>query len=177
MKKIKNPKLLGKLMISFGPLFIILQVLANKSVDILSKRPKDITGLDNFIKGFKFLLLGAEKKINVPSFMSFFGFIWLGLIGVLLITFGFRLMQEDKIETWVMLTVIGGSLFALSFLCLLATEASSVFSITTGDTTRRIRIFQHFWHLFASLPVLIAAYFAHKFFRKKHAVQFGEAKE
>ena len=177
MKKIKNPKLLGKLMISFGPLFIILQVIANKAVDVLSKKPRDLTGLDKVIKGFKFLLLGAEKKINVPSFMSFFGFIWLGLIGVLLITFGFRLINEDKIEAWVMLTVIGSSLFALSFLCLLFTESSSVFSITTGDTTRRIRIFQHFWHLFASLPILIAAYFAHKFFRKKHAVEFGEAKK
>ncbi len=174
--KIKNARLTGTIMMAVGAICIILQVIANKAIEIAAKKPKEITSFDKLIQKFKVLLLGADKKIETMELMSFIGFIWLGLIGVLLFIFGFRIMREEKLELWVWLTVVGGSLFALSYLCLLFTQSSSVFSLDSG-TTKTIRIIQHFWHLFASLPVLIGAYFAHRFFRKKHAVEFGEAKE
>lgn len=173
---IKNGRLIGKIMMALGAICIILQVLANKSVDLIAKKASALTDTDKIIIKFKALLLGAESHIDIPSFMSFLGFIWLGLIGILLVVFGFRIMREDSLEAWVWLMVIAASTFSLSFLCLLFTDASSVFSLESS-VTRVIRIFQHFWHLFISIPVAIAAYFAHKFFRKKHAVQFGEAKE
>lgn len=172
---IKNGRLIGSIMMPVGIICIILQVLANKSIDLLTKKASSLTKTDKFIIKFKALLLGADTKIEIPTFMSFLGFVWLGLIGILLFTFGYRIMKEEGIETWIWLMIFAVSTFTLSFLCLLFTDASSVFSLDSS-VTRTIRIFQHFWHLFLSIPLAMAAYFAHKFFRKKHAVQFGEAK-
>lgn len=172
---IKNGKLIGSIMMPIGAICIILQVLANRAVDLLTKKASALTKTDKIILKFKALLLGAETKIEVPTFMSFLGFVWLGLIGILLFCFGYRIMKEEGIETWIWLMIFAVTTFSLSFLCLLFTDASSVFSLDSS-VTRVIRIFQHFWHLFLSIPLAIAAYFAHKFFRKKHAVQFGEAK-
>lgn len=170
--KLKNAPLIGRIMMIVGSLSIILQVIANKTVDLISL--KKLTPTEKVILKFRGLLLGSETKIELPSFGSFIGFIWLGLLGIVLFSVGFRIMREERVEAWVMLLVVGGSTFALSFLCLLFTDACSVFSLTSS-TTRAIRIFQHFWHFFLSIPLLIASYFAHKFFRKKHAVEFGEA--
>ena len=167
--KLKNAPLIGRIMMIVGSLSIILQVIANKTVDLISKKESSLTNTEKVLIKFRGLLLGSETKIELPSFGS-----WLGLLGIVLFSVGFRIMREERVEAWVMLLVVGGSTFALSFLCLLFTDASSVFSLTSS-TTRAIRIFQHFWHFFLSIPLLIASYFAHKFFRKKHAVEFGEA--
>ncbi|MCI5961619.1 MAG: hypothetical protein MRZ26_07565 [Ruminococcus sp.] len=172
--KLKNAPLIGRIMMIVGSLSIILQVIANKTVDLISKKESSLTNIEKVLIKFRGLLLGSETKIELPSFGSFIGFVWLGLLGIVLFSVGFRIMREERVEAWVMLLVVGGSAFALSFLCLLFTDASSVFSLTSS-TTRAIRIFQHFWHFFLSIPLLIASYFAHKFFRKKHAVEFGEA--
>ena len=172
--KLKNAPLIGRIMMIVGSLSIILQVIANKTVDLISKKESSLTNTEKVLIKFRGLLLGSETKIELPSFGSFIGFVWLGLLGIVLFSVGFRIMREERVEAWVMLLVGGGSTFALSFLCLLFTDASSVFSLTSS-TTRAIRIFQHFWHFFLSIPLLIASYCAHKFFRKKHAVEFGEA--
>ncbi len=175
MSKIKNSsRLIGQIMMAVGAICIVLQVIANKTVDLATIKESSLGDIDKFLLKFKFLLLGAENNTEIPGFMSFLGFVWLGLIGVVLFSVGFRVMREDKVETWIMLLVVGGSMFVLSFLCLLFTDASSVFSLESS-TTRVIRIFQNFWHLFISIPILIATYFSHKFFRQKHAVEFGEA--
>lgn len=175
--KVKNPsRMAGRIMMIVGAICIVLQVIANKTVFLATVKPSSLGGVDKFLLKFKFLLLGADNHTEIPEFMSFLGFVWLGLIGVALFSVGFRIMREEKLEHWVTFLVVGGSLFALSFLCLLFTDASSVFSLESS-TTRVIRIFQNFWHLFISIPILIAAYFSHKFFRQKHAVEFGEATE
>jgi len=175
--KIKSPaRLTGKIMMIVGAICIVLQVIANKTVELAAMKASSLSDIDKFLLKFKFLLLGSEDHIEVPGFMSFLGFVWLGLIGVVLFSVGFRIMREEKVEHWIMFLVVGGSLFVISFLCLLFTSASSVFSLESS-TTRVIRIFQNFWHLFISIPILIASYFSHKFFRQKHAVEFGEATE
>ena len=130
--KLKNAPLIGKIMMIVGSLSIILQVIANKTVDLISKKESSLTNTEKVLIKFRGLLLGSETKIELPSFGSFIGFVWLGLLGIVLFSVGFRIMREERVEAWVMLLVVGGSTFALSFLCLLFTDASSVFSLTSS---------------------------------------------
>ena len=96
--KLKNAPLIGRIMMIVGSLSIILQVIANKTVDLISKKESSLTNTEKVLIKFRGLLLGSETKIELPSFGSFIGFVWLGLLGIVLFSVGFRIMREERVE-------------------------------------------------------------------------------